>query len=91
MSRKLSEQIFQNMVGVGTDLDALLEHAQKTLPADRYRVLDGSGQKLARNFERIAVQLGMFLDQYERFSLPPKGPRGPATIHRLAPKKKRRR
>ena len=90
MSHKLSDQIFQRMVDVGTDLDSLLAYAKKTIPADRYRVLDGTGQKLARNFERLAVQLGIFLDQYERFSIPPKGPRGPATIHRLVPKKNRR-
>lgn len=90
MSHKLSDQIFQRYVATGNDLDALLDHAKKTMPADRFRVLSSTGDKLARSFEKIGVQLGMFLDQYERFSLPPKGPRGPATIHRLSARRKKR-
>ncbi len=72
---------------LGDSLDALLAHAQKNLPPDRFRALHGTSQKMIATYERLGSQFGYFLAQYERLSKPPPGPRPPGTLHQLRPRK----
>ena len=69
-------------------LDVLMRNAEKKLPADRMLVLRRSAEKLQSTFEKASYHLHLFLDQYDRLSKPT-GPRGPATVHRLRPRRKR--
>ena len=87
----ITERLYRELMQLGDSLDALLSHAQKTLPPDRFRVLHGTSQKMIATYERLGSQFGYFITQYERLSKPPAGPRPPGTLHRLDLRKKPRK
>ena len=55
----LSNHVYQQFIDLGAALDVLLAHAKKTLPPDRYFVLNGTAQKLMTTCERAGAQLGL--------------------------------
>jgi hypothetical protein len=76
---------------LGNALDDFFREAQHDVAADRYRVLLSNGKKMIASYERLSVQLLHLMQKYDAFTKPPSGPRGPATLHRLVPGKKRKR
>lgn len=87
----LSDKSYRHLMQLGDSLDALMAHAQKSLPPDRFRALLGTSQKMIATYERLGAQFGYFVSQYERLSKPPPGPRPPGTLHRLDLRKKPRK
>ena len=90
MSR-ITDKVYQRFFALGEALNELLAHAHKHLPADRFRVIEGTMSKMISTADRFGAQLGYLLEKYEQFSQPPKGPRGPAEVHRLSQYRQRRK
>ena len=85
MAQTPEDRVFYLATQLGEAIDQFMAFAKKKLPADRYRVLEGTSRKLLATYERLGTHLGLLVSQYERLATPPRGPRGPATIHQLYP------
>lgn len=88
---RLTKNLMDRFVAFGVSVDEMMDHARKTLRADRLRVLESTYQKTLATFSKGSQQLGFLIDQYERFSAEPPTPRGPATIHTLRPGTRRKK
>jgi len=89
-SRRPDDEASRAWEEFGGALDHLMSVAERQLPADRMRVLRSSAEKLQSALSKTSYHIALFLDQYARLSSP-SGPRGPATVHRLHPRRRRKR